>query len=68
MLTTEEAKGDVATMCNLSEAIAEKNAELKQIDIELEYIMDIADASAASIDLRFTHDEVFDSVREKMNV
>ena len=26
-----------------------------------EYIMDVADASAASTDLRFTHDEVFGS-------
>ena len=32
-----------------------------------EYIMDVADASAASTDLRFTHDEVFGSIREKIN-
>ena len=32
-----------------------------------EYIMDVADASAASTDLRFTHDEVFASIREKIN-
>ena len=32
-----------------------------------EYIMDVADASAASTDLRLTHDEVFGSIREKIN-
>lgn len=32
-----------------------------------ERIMDVADASAASTDLRFTHDEVFGSIREKIN-
>ena len=32
-----------------------------------EYIMDVADASAVSTDLRFTHDEVFGSIREKIN-
>ncbi|MBE5890192.1 MAG: type II toxin-antitoxin system Phd/YefM family antitoxin [Lachnospiraceae bacterium] len=32
-----------------------------------EYIMDVADASATSTDLRFTHDEVFGSIREKIN-
>ncbi len=39
----------------------------KMIEPE-EYIMDVADASAASTDLRFTHDEVFGSIREKVNV
>ena len=32
-----------------------------------EYIMDVADASAASTDLSLTHDEVFGSIREKIN-
>lgn len=32
-----------------------------------EYIMDVADAAAASTDLRYTHDEVFGSIREKIN-
>lgn len=36
-------------------------------EFDEEYIMDVADASAASTDLRFTHDEVFGSIREKIN-
>ncbi len=30
-----------------------------------EYIMDVADAAAASTDVRLAHDEVFGSIREK---
>lgn len=33
-----------------------------------EYIMDVADASASSTDKRLTHDEVFGSIRGKLNV
>ncbi len=32
-----------------------------------EYIMDVADAAAASTDARLTHDEVFEAIREKIN-
>jgi len=32
-----------------------------------EYIMDVADAAAASTDMRMTHDEVFGSIKEKLN-
>lgn len=32
-----------------------------------EYIMDVADAAAASSDSRLTHDEVFGSIKEKLN-
>ncbi len=32
-----------------------------------EYIMDVADAAAASTAERLTHDEVFGSIREKIN-
>lgn len=33
-----------------------------------EYIMDVADAAAASTAERLTHDEVFGSIRGKLNV
>jgi len=32
-----------------------------------EYIMDVADAAAASTDVRLTHDDVFGSIRGKLN-
>ncbi len=32
-----------------------------------EYIMDVADAAAASTGARLTHDEVFGSIRRKIN-
>ena len=32
-----------------------------------EYIMDVADAAAASSDSRLTHDEVFGAIKEKLN-
>ena len=32
-----------------------------------EYIMDVADAAAASTDVRLKHDEVFGAIREKIN-
>ncbi|SDA69810.1 prevent-host-death family protein [Butyrivibrio sp. INlla18] len=32
-----------------------------------EYIMDVADAAAASTDARLTHDEVFGTIRGKIN-
>ncbi len=32
-----------------------------------EYIMDVADAAAASTDARLTHDEVFEAIRKKIN-
>ncbi len=33
-----------------------------------EYIMDVADAAAASTNMRMSHDEVFSSIKELLNV